>query len=480
MQNLTKYKKVFYSLLISTILLACFPLAAFAYPLFTANADIVECGGYLPITSGTANWPGIVNTEWHFLSLSNELRIRQAGIIDHFSLNLDSITNITHFYIEIWRKNPDDTFNRLYQEDFIASIATGINNYTPSTSWSVIEGDYIGYGYLAAPATRYIMTKTPVGGTTYFVQGSAPTTPNYTWPNSSANAVVIKAYMQTAPQLVFIGDSLTAGYPANNSLIEHSLISDITSTTSYQLSLLYPYTYQNMGIISQETTDLVARFTADVIDLHPRVVVLEGGINDIRHTPGQTKAQFLIDWTAMLDAAQANGIIPIVMLMYPGTSITNTQMQTRDDWNASLASLASTYTNAIIVNVDPYVGQFRAGGDPGNLWDYVPAYTAEGLHLTLAGDAQIAQAIKDSLPKPSATFDNDFSAWNAGSITVNYNLIQLGGNITTNISQTGTSGIEYSTDGSTWFDATQGVGGDAMTGLTSTNSPGTDHSFVLG
>ncbi|MCK4454199.1 DUF2341 domain-containing protein, partial [Candidatus Parcubacteria bacterium] len=78
---------------------------------------------------------------------------------------------------------------------------------------------------------------------------------------------------------------------------------------------------------------------------------------------------------------------------------------------------------------------------------------------------------------PSATFDNDFSTWQSGDITVNYNLIDAESD-TCNISQTASSGIEYSTDNATWFDATEGTGGDGMTGLTSSASPGTDHSFV--
>lgn len=79
---------------------------------------------------------------------------------------------------------------------------------------------------------------------------------------------------------------------------------------------------------------------------------------------------------------------------------------------------------------------------------------------------------------PSATWDNDWATWQGkSSVVANYNLIDLDTD-TSNISQTGTSGMEYSTDGSSWSDATMGSGGDGLTGLASAVSPGTNHVFV--
>ncbi len=78
---------------------------------------------------------------------------------------------------------------------------------------------------------------------------------------------------------------------------------------------------------------------------------------------------------------------------------------------------------------------------------------------------------------PSASFDNDFSSWSSGNATVNYKLIDPNSDAS-NISQTADSGMEYSADGSTYSDATQGTGGDGMTSLSSSASPGTSHSFA--
>ncbi|MFH0952384.1 MAG: LysM peptidoglycan-binding domain-containing protein [Patescibacteria group bacterium] len=78
---------------------------------------------------------------------------------------------------------------------------------------------------------------------------------------------------------------------------------------------------------------------------------------------------------------------------------------------------------------------------------------------------------------PSATFDNDFAAWQSGDIIVNYNLIDKDSD-GLNISQAGSAGMEYSTNGSTWTDASMKAGGDGLTGLDSSASPGEDHQFI--
>ncbi|MDD4606939.1 MAG: hypothetical protein PHS07_01170, partial [Patescibacteria group bacterium] len=79
---------------------------------------------------------------------------------------------------------------------------------------------------------------------------------------------------------------------------------------------------------------------------------------------------------------------------------------------------------------------------------------------------------------PWATLDDDFLSWESGEVTVNYNLIDAEED-TCNLSQTATSGIEYSTDGFNWFDATD-AGGDSegLTNLSSLTTPGDDHVFV--
>ncbi|MFC1613280.1 SGNH/GDSL hydrolase family protein [Patescibacteria group bacterium] len=446
-------------------------MSSFAYPVYQANSDLVITGPYDTATSGTANWGKTSTTGTRdFISIGQKYRIRQNGTISRVKLYVASVTNTDGLYVMVWRKD-GSTYDLVGISNNIVNDVTGstINTVDLSSPISgVQEGDFYGYRLVISttgmPVQLFARTS-QTGVTTYYAdEESSATDYNWTSKLSMAGAVVpIEMHMQ-APQVVFIGDSIMQGATAHTSYLMTTDESAPETTIEYQLSALTGYTYQNMGIGSQTTANISVRFTADVLNLKPKIVVIEGGVNDIAGSVA--KSVFIANWTSMLDAAQADSSITsiIVLKILPWTNGTTVQMQTRDDWNASLSTLASSYSKAIVVDANSYVGQFRAGGDEGNLWDIQTAHNADGVHFNQAGHTQIAQAIADNLPKPSATFDNDFSSWNGGNITVNYNLIQTGESTNSNISQTGTSGIEYSTDGSVWSDATDA--GGASEGLT--------------
>ncbi len=100
---------------------------------------------------------------------------------------------------------------------------------------------------------------------------------------------------------------------------------------------------------------------------------------------------------------------------------------------------------------------------------------SDGFQLVQLDNIEVTYSVNTA---PSATFDNDFSTWESGDVMVNYNLIDDESD-TLNISQTVSSGIEYSTDGSTWYDTTDAGGAsEGLTGLNSTSTPGTDHIFI--
>ena len=463
-----------------------FPLSTFAYPAYTANSDIVRVAPYgVDATSGLGNW-GAGGTR-DFVTIGHRYRVRQDGTINRIRIYTADKSDLISFKLKVWRKNGSNlydligTSNELIN-DLVNGDYTTIDLTTPIVG--VQEGDYIGYRITSINSNKFYALTGQTGVTTYktTIVDTDPSATNYDWTLQTAYSGIllpIEIYMQ-APQIVGIGDSIMSGGSANHVayIVDAPTTNNPSTTILGHLKSLTGYLYQNLGKGSDTTTGISGRFTTDVINLKPKVVVMEGGVNDI--AGAVAKSTFIANWTSMLAAAQADsGITTIIVLkILPWTNGTTAQMQTRDDWNASLATLAAGYSKAIVVDASSYVGQFRAGGDAGNLWDIKTAYNADGVHYNSAGHGQIAQAIADNLPKPSATFDNDFSTWNKGSVTANYNLIQTGNSANTNISQTATSGIEYSTDGTTWSDATKGTGGDALTGLTSTASPGTSHSFV--
>ncbi|MFZ3015400.1 MAG: GDSL-type esterase/lipase family protein, partial [Minisyncoccia bacterium] len=374
----------------------------FAYPIYNPNSDLVLVGPYDTATSGAANWG---NSTQEFITIGQKYRIRQTGTISRIRIYTASTTHLTGFYFKVWRK--DGTTYDLVgtSENIVSNLTSG--NYTTvdlsSPISGVQEGDYYGYRIESTLSSFYAKTSV-TGVTSYYITGTVSST-DYDWestpPNSKlAGAVLpIELYMN-APQFAFIGDSIIAGHPSHYSFLESTVTTNIASTIEKQFGDLTSYTYQNMGIGSQKTASISARFTNDIINLHPRVAVLEGGVNDI--AGGVTKSTFIANWASMLDRAQASDSITniLVIKILPWSNGTTAQMQTRDDWNTSLATLAAGYSKAIVVDASSYVGEFRAGGDADNLWDIQAAYNADGVHFNLSGHAQIAQAIADSLITP--------------------------------------------------------------------------------
>src|SRR5580692_11958256 len=78
--------------------------------------------------------------------------------------------------------------------------------------------------------------------------------------------------------------------------------------------------YLNRGIGGQTTPQMLVRFRQDVIDLHPRAVVILAGTNDIAGNTGpMTPEMTENNWQSMADLAKANGIRVIFASITPST-----------------------------------------------------------------------------------------------------------------------------------------------------------------
>jgi lysophospholipase L1-like esterase len=90
-------------------------------------------------------------------------------------------------------------------------------------------------------------------------------------------------------RVVFFGDSITDGWKLDESFPGKH--------------------YINRGIGGQTTPQMLVRFRADVIDLHPAVVIVLAGTNDIAGNTGdETLEQIEGDYTTMAELAKVNGI----------------------------------------------------------------------------------------------------------------------------------------------------------------------------
>ena len=102
-----------------------------------------------------------------------------------------------------------------------------------------------------------------------------------------------------APRIVFMGDSITA----------HWVQMDGKFFTPDRIG---------RGISGQTTSQMLLRFRQDVIDLHPAVVHIMAGTNDIAGNTGPiTEAQIEANIQSMVELAQAHGIRIILASIPP-------------------------------------------------------------------------------------------------------------------------------------------------------------------
>ena len=139
------------------------------------------------------------------------------------------------------------------------------------------------------------------------------------------------------PVAVFIGDSITwqwerqgVGHPA----------------------FFSSNNYVNKGISGNKTSDMLARFKTDVVDLDPHCVVIEGGTNDIAAT---TLASILERLKSMAKLAQDAGIPVIVGSVPPSNSFPKVPGFRPQDYIPVLNGMIKTWAGQAGI---PYAGSF--------------------------------------------------------------------------------------------------------------------------
>ena len=91
------------------------------------------------------------------------------------------------------------------------------------------------------------------------------------------------------------------------------------------------------GIGGQTSAQMLVRFTADVIELHPKAVVIMAGTNDVAHNDYWVSPKLVVDnIVAMCKLAQANGIVPIISSITPCTEFV---------WRTEIRNAGQTIVN---------------------------------------------------------------------------------------------------------------------------------------
>lgn len=384
--------------------------------LYTANPDRVIVAPYgIATTSSNNNWGASAGeTSKEFITTAHQSRIRQNGTIERIGLNNVNKTGLTAFYVKVWRRNEIGTFDVVgTSENIVSSITVGGLSTTTLASpiINVREGDYLGYRMEwsgGASTNNFSATTTGSQGGTYSVTNASLPSLAYNWvaqTYTNQQYLVLEAYMQ-APVFVSISDSIFTGhggttinavnYPDHYSFIETTDLTFLRGAPGTLLANRTGWTYQNMGIGGIGSDDTVARFTQDVINLKPKFVIIEIGSNDLS---SKSAAQIAANWQTMIDSATANNIKVVGLLIPPRLAISSANMIVRDAANALIAQKVLA-AGGIVVNVDTYVGKFRAGGTAGNLWDQRDEYRESfaGLsHFNMFGYDRFVDAIIDAL-----------------------------------------------------------------------------------
>ena len=118
------------------------------------------------------------------------------------------------------------------------------------------------------------------------------------------------------PEVVFMGNSITENW------------------AYFHPDFFSGHNYCGRGISGQTSAQMLMRFTADVIDLHPKAVVIMAGTNDVAHNTYWVEPSKVVDnVVAMCLLARANGIVPIISSIPPCASFR---------WNPEIKDAAQT------------------------------------------------------------------------------------------------------------------------------------------
>ena len=131
----------------------------------------------------------------------------------------------------------------------------------------------------------------------------------------------------------------------------------------------------NAGMRGETTCNMLARFDS-VLAMNPRVVVIEGGVNDLTDMPNPTT-----DCTqAMLVKAQAAGAQVMLLAVLPAKI-----PHSIPDFNAKLKLLAQAYGVPYIDTFSPFVDE--------KMVEWPNLYLADGVHLTDTGYAVLGWVV---------------------------------------------------------------------------------------
>ena len=186
------------------------------------------------------------------------------------------------------------------------------------------------------------------------------------WPNLRRYRSENAQLQPEKKRVVFMGNSITDGW----------------INVSPDFFKMNP-SYLDRGISGQTTPQMLIRFRQDVIDLHPKVVIILAGINDIAGNTGPSTLDMIENnFASMSQLAKANGIKVILCSVLPAYDI---------PWKAGIEPVQK------IIDLNKWIKDFAHRNNFFYL-DYYSAmvderkglpakYSKDGVHPTASGYA---------------------------------------------------------------------------------------------
>ena len=149
---------------------------------------------------------------------------------------------------------------------------------------------------------------------------------------------------------------------------------------------------KNLARSGDTTQMMIDRFESDVLPFNPKILLIEGGVNDIRE--GQTADEVIKNLEILRQKCQENNITPIFFTLTPMNEkiiLTKKIFLTKNDWRAERKKI-----NAWILENGGVDISSELEDEFGELRE---DFTPDGLHPALRGKMLMGKAIENYLRK---------------------------------------------------------------------------------
>lgn len=192
-----------------------------------------------------------------------------------------------------------------------------------------------------------------------------------------ASNQVVRNLAQSDRQVVFMGNSITEGWYNTDS------------------SFFQTHHFIGRGISGQTTSQMLVRFRKDVLDLHPKAVVILAGTNDIAGNTGDIALDNIMgNLASMAELAKAHGIKVLLCSVTPAFDYPWSKGKDPNVKIPELNKLMQAYARK---NNVQYVDYFSKLADQRN--GLPDSLAKDGVHPTLEGYKIMEEIVLKAIKK---------------------------------------------------------------------------------